>query len=148
MLISPPFLPAPTAGESDEAYLNRAMLCGEPGDGFFPISFDLNWHGGTHLKAPLLAGKVLPVRAIADGKLAYFRQPTPVDTADDAPLNYGGWTDNGCIVLRHETEIGEGESSKVVFYSIYMHLSKISLVTPKVDMRVYRKDIIGESGKI
>lgn len=148
MLISPPFLPAPTAGETDETYLNRAMLCGEPGDGFFPISFDLNWHGGTHLKAPPLAGKVLPVRAIADGKLAYFRQPTPVDTADDAPLNYGGWTDNGCIVLRHETEIGEGESSKVVFYSIYMHLSKISLVNPKVDMRVYRKDIIGESGKI
>ncbi|CAH0147047.1 putative chitinase [Pseudomonas frederiksbergensis] len=148
MLISPPFLPAPTAGESDEAYLNRAMLCGEPGDGFFPISFDLNWHGGTHLKAPKEAGRALPVRAIADGTLAYFREPAPVDTSEDAPLNYSGWTDNGCIVLRHETEIGEGANSKVVFYSIYMHLSKITVKDPKKGMQIYRKEVLGEAGKI
>lgn len=148
MLISPPFLPAPIAGESDEAYLNRAMLCGEPGDGFFPISFDLNWHGGTHLKAPKEAGRALPVRAIADGTLAYFREPAPVDTSEDAPLNYSGWTDNGCIVLRHETEIGEGTNSKVVFYSIYMHLSKITVKDPKKGMQIYRKEALGEAGKI
>ena len=148
MLISPPFLPAPTAGESDEAYLNRAMLCGEPGDGFFPISFDLNWHGGTHLKAPKEAGRALPVRAIADGTLAYFREPAPVDTSEDAPLNYSGWTDNGCIVLRHETEIGEGANSKVVFFSIYMHLSKITIKAPKKGMQIYRKEAIGEAGQI
>lgn len=148
MLISPPFLPAPTAGESDEAYLNRAMLCGEPGDGFFPISFDLNWHGGTHLKAPEEAGRALPVRAIADGTLAYFREPAPVDTSEDAPLNYSGWTDNGCIVLRHETEIGEGANSKVVFFSIYMHLSKLAVKNPTKGMQIYRKDAIGEAGQI
>ncbi|WP_415772284.1 hypothetical protein [Pseudomonas sp. LB3P38] len=148
MLISPPFIPTPAAGESDDAFLARAMLCGAPGDGFFPISFDLNWHGGTHLIAPAEAGHVLPVRAIADGTLAYFRQPTPVDTAADAPLNYSGWTDNGCVVLRHETEIGDGANSKVIFYSIYMHLSKITLVEPKKDMRIYRKDTLGEAGQI
>ncbi|CAB1405308.1 putative kinase [Pseudomonas fluorescens] len=148
MLISPPFLPAPTAGETDEAYLNRAMLCGEPGDGFFPISFDLNWHGGTHLKAPKEAGRALPVRAIADGTLAYFREPTAIDTNPDAPLNYSGWTDNGCIVLRHETEIGEGANARVVFYSIYMHLSKITMKDPKRGMQVYRKESLGEAGKI
>ncbi|PZX01902.1 hydroxyethylthiazole kinase [Pseudomonas sp. 478] len=148
MLISPPFLPAPTAGESDEAYLSRAMLCGKPGDGFFPISFDLNWHGGTHLKAPTEAGHVLPVRAIADGTLAYFREAAPVDTSPDAPLNYGGWTDNGCVVLRHETEIGEGSSSKVVFYSIYMHLSKITVKDLKKGMQIYRKETLGNAGKI
>lgn len=148
MLISPPFLPAPTAGETDEAYLNRAMLCGEPGDGFFPISFDLNWHGGTHLKAPKEAGRALPVRAIADGTLAYFREPAPVDKSEDAPLNYSGWTDNGCIVLRHETEIGEGANSKVVFFSIYMHLSKITVKNPKKGMQIYRKEAIGEAGQI
>lgn len=148
MLISPPFLPAPTAGEDDEAFLNRAMLCGAPGDGFFPISFDLNWHGGTHLKAPTEAGRVLPVRAIADGTLAYFREPAPVDTSAEAPLNYSGWTDNGCIVLRHETEIGEGAHSKVVFYSIYMHLSKITVKDLKKGMQIYRKEALGEAGKI
>ncbi|MEF9672805.1 M23 family metallopeptidase [Pseudomonas sp. PCH446] len=148
MLISPPFIPTPAAGESDEAFLSRAMLCGAPGDGFFPISFDLNWHGGTHLKAPKEAGRILPVRAIADGTLAYFRQPTPVNTGADAPLNYGDWSDNGCVVLRHETEIGKGESSKVVFYSIYMHLSKITLTEPRKDMRIYRKDTLGEAGQI
>jgi hydroxyethylthiazole kinase len=148
MLISPPFLPAPTAGETDEAYLNRAMLCGEPGDGFFPISFDLNWHGGTHLKAPKESGRALPVRAIADGTLAYFREPSPLDTSEDAPLNYSGWTDNGCIVLRHETEIGEGVNSKVVFFSIYMHLSKITMKEPKKGMHIYRKDVLGDAGNI
>ncbi|MGF6283947.1 hypothetical protein [Pseudomonas silensiensis] len=148
MLISPPFIPTPSAGEDDEAFLNRAMLCGAPGDGFFPISFDLNWHGGTHLKAPTEAGHVLPVRAIADGTLAYFREPAPVDTNADAPLNYSGWTDNGCIVLRHETEIGEGANSKVVFFSIYMHLSKLTVKDPKKGMQVYRKETLGEAGKI
>lgn len=148
MLISPPFIPTPVAGESDEAFLDRAMLCGAPGDGFFPISFDLNWHGGTHLKAPTERGDFLPVRAIADGTLAYFRKPSPVEANPDAPLNYGGWTDNGCIILRHETEIGEGASSKVVFYSIYMHLSKITLAEPIKGMRIFRKDTLGEAGKI
>ncbi|KAF2389303.1 M23 family metallopeptidase [Pseudomonas frederiksbergensis] len=148
MLISPPFIPTPSAGEDDETFLNRAMLCGAPGDGFFPISFDLNWHGGTHLKAPGDSGFALPVRAIADGTLAYFRTPAPVDTSADAPLNYGGWTDNGCIVLRHETEIGEGSTSKVAFYSIYMHLSEIKVKDPKKGMQIYRKDVLGEAGKI
>ncbi|WP_277591594.1 hypothetical protein [Pseudomonas chlororaphis] len=149
MIISPPFLPAPVAGETDEAFLERAMVGGVPGDGGFPLSFDLNWHGGIHLSSPQENEKILPVRAIADGKLAYFRSPEAEVVDADHPLRFRrGWTDNGCIVLRHETEIGEGVQSTVVFYSIYMHLSKINLTQPQVGMAIYRKDDIGEAGSI
>ncbi|MCL6691272.1 M23 family metallopeptidase [Pseudomonas sp. R3.Fl] len=149
MIISPPFLPAPIAGESDEAFLDRAMVGGIPGDGGFPLSFDLNWHGGIHLTAPQEAGAPLPVRAIADGTVVYFRKPTEESSNPEHPLHYmDGWTDDGCIVLKHETEIGEGDDAKVVYYSIYMHLSKINLANPSVGQVVYRKDSIGEAGKI
>ncbi len=149
MIISPPFLPAPIAGESDEAFLDRAMVGGIPGDGGFPLSFDLNWHGGIHLTAPQEAGAPLPVRAIADGTVVYFRKPTEESSNPEHPLHYmDGWTDDGCIVLKHETEIGEGDNAKVVYYSIYMHLSKINLANPSVGQVVYRKDSIGEAGKI
>ncbi|MCG8906716.1 M23 family metallopeptidase [Pseudomonas sp. DP-17] len=149
MIISPPFLPAPIAGETDEAFVERAMPGGAVGDGAYPLSFDLNWHGGVHLRAPQENGRVLPVRAIADGTLAYFRPPTEKTDDPTHALNYGdGWTDNGCIVLRHETEIGEGERGQVVFYSIYMHLSKINIPHPQLQQRIYRKDSMGEAGQI
>lgn len=149
MIISPPFIPAPVAGETDEAFVERAMPGGNLGDGAYPLSFDLNWHGGLHLQAPQENGKALPVRAIADGTLAFFRAPTEKSTDPKHALNYGeGWTDDGCIVLRHETEIGEGARSQVVFYSIYMHLSKINIANPQINQRIYRKDSIGEVGEI
>ncbi|MBD9679045.1 M23 family metallopeptidase [Pseudomonas sp. PDM18] len=149
MIISPPFIPAPVARETDEAFVERAMPGGNLGDGAYPLSFDLNWHGGLHLRAPQENGKNLPVRAIADGTLAYFRAPAEKTDDPNNALNYGdGWTDNGCIVLRHETEIGEGARSQVVFYSIYMHLSKINIANPQLKQRIYRKDNIGEVGEI
>lgn len=155
MIISPPFIPAPIPGETDEAFVERAMPGGEPGDGAYPLSFDLNWHGGMHLSAPQENGHPLPVRAIADGKLVYFRAPTAKSDSETHALKYrieqsvgDGWTDDGCIVLRHETEIGEGERGQVVFYSIYMHLSKLNIPHPQLNQRVYRKDSIGEAGQI
>lgn len=150
MLISPPFLPAPISGESDEAFVNRAMQGGTPGDGGFPLSFDLNWHGGIHLTAPQEGDTHLPVRAIADGTLVYCRQPTDEASAPaDHGLRYRDqWTDNGCIVLKHETEIGEGAGASVVFYSIYLHLSKIALATPTKGAKIYRKDELGQAGQI
>lgn len=149
MIISPPFIPAPVAGETDEAFLARAMVGGVPGDGGYPLSFDLNWHGGVHLTAPQEGGRALPVRAICDGILVYFRDSIPENADSAHPLNFrGGWTDKGCVVLRHETEIGEEAQSKVVFYSIYMHLSKISLNSPQIGKVISRKDSIGEAGSI
>ncbi|SDI78030.1 M23 family metallopeptidase [Pseudomonas panipatensis] len=153
MIISPPFLPAKVANETDAAYLDRAMREGVPGDGAFPVSAELNWHGGVHLSARSEGQEgreILPVRAIADGTLAYLRQPTERNDDMHHALNYQGvWTDNGCIVLRHETEIGEGESARVVFYSIYQHLASIAPAVPRqVGMPVYRKDVLGQAGMI
>lgn len=149
MVISPPFLPTSTPGEVDGAYLDRAMLEGVPGKGAFPVSHDLNWHGGVHLTAPEEGGKSLPVRAIADGTLVYIRQPTPRTNDATHPLNYGGaWTDDGCILLRHETEIGEGGQAQVVFYSLYQHLSTIELNAMSVGSKVYRRDVLGQAGSI
>lgn len=149
MIISPPFIPAPIAGETDEAFLARAMVGGVPGDGGYPLSFDLNWHGGMHLTAPKEGQNALPVRAISDGTLAYFRNPTHESADANHPLRYRDkWTDDGCVVIRHETEIGEGAKAKVVFYSIYMHLSKIFLATPQKGKVISRKDKVGEAGSI
>lgn len=150
MIISPPFIPAPVAGETDDAYLARAMVGGIPGDGGYPLSFDLNWHGGIHLTAPQENGKALPACAISDGTLVYFRQPThEAEAAPDHALRYREqWTDDGCVVIKHETDIGEGEKGKIVFYSIYMHLSKITLAAPAKGKKIYRKDVLGEAGKI
>lgn len=150
MLISPPFLPSPVEGESDEAFIERAMQGGAPGKGGYPLSFDLNWHGGIHLEAPNENGITLPVRAIADGKLVYLRQPLK---EADVPLDHGlryqdGWTDNGCLVLEHKTEIGEGAHAQVVFYSIYMHLSKIEITEPTIGKKIYRKEVLGKAGCI
>ncbi|MFZ5959105.1 M23 family metallopeptidase [Pseudomonas knackmussii] len=95
------------------------------------------------------AERHLPVRAIADATLAYVRQPTPVSADPAHPLNLNGkWSDDGCIVLRHETEIGEGDQARVVFYSIYLHLSAIELADCTVGAKVYRKDVLGQAGSI
>lgn len=149
MIISPPFLPVRLVGESDTAYLDRAMCEGVPGRGAFPVSYDLSWHGGVHLTAPTEERATLPVRAIADGTLAYFRQPTARTADAGHPLNHNGaWTDDGCIVLRHETEIGEGEQARLVFYSLYMHLSTLELRDLTLGGRVYRRDVLGQAGSI
>lgn len=147
MLISPPFLPRQTHGEADTDYLDRALHEGAPGQGAFPVSTELNWHGGVHLTAPREEDRALPVRAIADGTLAYLRQPTARQTDPHHPLNYGpGWTDDGCIVLQHQTEIGEGVT--VTFFSLYLHLSSIALTDLTTGSRLYRKDVLGAAGSI
>lgn len=127
MLISPPFLPDRTAGQIDEAWLRAAIIEGRPGDGYFPVSHNLGWHGGSHLTAPARGTQAERVRAIADGTIIFKREPTARVDDSKHPQNYrGGWTDNGCVVLRHESAIGEGENaSSIVFFSIYMHLSVV-----------------------
>ncbi|MFM0340885.1 hydroxyethylthiazole kinase [Paraburkholderia fungorum] len=122
-----------------------------PGNGAYPISFNLGWHGGVHLIAPRDAQAIIePVRAIADGTVVYVRQNSPQTTA----LNYRNVrTDDGCVVVRHETEIGEATSATdtstatVVFFSIYMHLHKVfdAIVAGR---KLYRKDKIGNAGEI
>ena len=154
MLISPPFLPTRTADESEDGWLDRCMAGGAPGAGAFPVSFNLGWHGGMHLKAPRDGASFEPVRAIADGTVVFRRDPSspPAGTLpeDHAQAYNGGWTDNGVVVIRHDTEIGEGTDASVTFFSIYMHLNAIdaAVSTTVRGGRIFRKAEIGQAGQI
>jgi predicted chitinase len=148
MIISPPFLLARNANETDEAWINRCMTGGQPGDGAFPLSHAMQWHGGMHLTEPEAHA---PVRAIADGDVVYWRDPTESPSGplpSEHPQAYrGGWTDNGVIVLRHQTEIGEGANANVTFFSIYMHLRQIE-TTVRPGRRIDRKAAMGLAGEV
>lgn len=157
MIISPPFLPKRDPGETDAHYFDRAIPGGALDDGGFPMSFGGNWHGGPHFTAP--AGPVvrgvphrLPVRAIADGTVAFVRQPTAKNSNPKHPLNYRGrWTDDGCVIIEHTTDIGAntaGKATTVTFFSITMHLKSVNGALPAVGKHVYRKDVLGHAGRI
>lgn len=130
------------------------MAGGEPGDGAYPLSFNLGWHGGMHLVAPNTGTTTEPVRAIADGTVVFRRNPTPQPAGplpEGHPQAYhGGWTDNGVVVIRHDTEIGEGPNGQVRFFSIYMHLREIAAAvsTSANSGRISRKAVIGQAGQI
>lgn len=149
MLISPPFLPPRVANQSEDEWLSAAMSGEAPGHGAFPVSFNLGWHGGVHLAAPALGTGFEPVRAIADGTVVFMRQPTEglPNLAVDHPLMYNNATSDGVVVLRHETEIGEGNNASVTFYSIYVHLHEIPAAV-RSGRPVYRKEVIGRPGYI
>lgn len=156
MLISPPFLPARPHNMTEDAWLALAMPAGPQGHGKFPLSFNLGWHGGVHLEAPLENGHRLPVRAIADGTVVYVRKPVPKNGNKDDPLNYGDvdgnavWTDKGCVIIKHTTSIGAnaaGTETEITFFSIYMHLNQIRQAVQK-NKKIYRKDEIGDAGII
>lgn len=148
MIISPPYLLAHNANETDDAWINRCMLGGEPGDGAYPLSNAMQWHGGLHLREPEANAWV---RAIADGEVVFLRRPTEQPAGplpeDHAQAYRGGWTDNGVVVLRHQTEIGEGDNASVTFFSIYMHLREIDAAV-QPDRRIYRKSPLGRAGQI
>jgi hydroxyethylthiazole kinase len=150
MLISPPFLPERQANETENAWLDRAML--EVEDGSFPVGNNLCWHGGIHLQAPDDAGgQPLPVRAIADGVVRFARNATPHSSDSEHILAYdNGWTSDGVVVIEHNTEIGAAADNTPVnvrFYSIYNHLTDIpdSVIA---GARIYRKEIVGQAGYI
>jgi predicted chitinase len=173
MIISPPFLPARAAGVTDEAWINTAMPAPasrlkstNAPEGSFPLSNELGWHNGMHIAAPANQ----PVRAIADGKVIFAGKPNAVKTDVTDPQNYNpfdadpskptaAWTDNGCIILEHKTEIGAqgATATEVTYYSLYMHLSDLARITPAgqttkrlltVGDNVLRKDEIGSTGQV
>lgn len=151
MLLSPPFLLERLASETDEQWIDRCMSGGQPGDGAFPLSFNLGWHGGLHLISPMNGSQPEPVRAIADGTVVIVRPPSARPNGPlpaQHPQAYGrGWTDNGVIVLRHETEIGDGAGARVVFFSVYMHLGVVHPAVQSGRM-MYRKTEIGVAGQV
>ncbi|AIY41472.1 hypothetical protein LT85_2314 [Collimonas arenae] len=160
MLISFPFLPEPNAvtGYELAALAEVAKLddC-ESVHGTYPLSYQRSWHGGIHLH-PQTIGQ--PVRAIADGTVVAYRLAgTAVEEGQD----------NGFVLLKHETETGNGRP--ITFYSLYMHLANTKDIGHEKDKsrsvmipllrqpgsadivadgktKVYRKDILGYCGKM
>ncbi|MCT9118810.1 M23 family metallopeptidase [Cupriavidus gilardii] len=154
MLISPPFLPPRAANQTESEWIDAAMSGGEPGDGSYPVSYNLGWHGGLHLTAPARGTNgTEPVRAIADGTVVYRRgsHEPPPPPAPDSPLSFGGRTSDGVVVIRHETEIGAARQgnapTRVVFFSIYMHLHTVRN-TVQVGSRINRKAELGQAGYV
>ena len=161
MVISPPFLPVPEPGESDAQWLARAMkqqaadaIDSHAQAGSFPISASRMWHTGIHLTAPPAPGGFQPVRAVADGQVIHVRRPTPHSSDAEHPLNYspGGqafWSDDGCVIVRHSTDIGAVDevTTSVTWYTLTMHLCTVESAV-KVGARIYRKDVIGNPGKV
>lgn len=149
MLISYPIMTteAGAGGTVRNSGYSTAMFADPPvGSGAYPFSANMRWHGGIHLSY----GSEL-IRCIADGEVAFVRPAKEKNTNDKDPLNYGTadgglaatWTDNGCVVIKHEAETGE--KTKFVFWSVYMHLSSISV---KNGQALDRKASIGRGGEI
>ncbi|WP_421417692.1 M23 family metallopeptidase, partial [Pseudocitrobacter faecalis] len=145
MIISPPFLRDKEATQSDADWI-EAMMPVNARRGY-PLNASASWHGGIHISHTDTGTAAEKVRAIADGTVVSFRKPSPPEKRDQFPLKYAAvrGTDDGYVLLKHETEIGSGEDSKVVFYSLYMHL-KFLEAEIKADAKIYRKDPLGSSG--
>lgn len=145
MIISPPFLLA-NAGfpqSYDVECVNSVMQGGVVGSGGFPVSQGMAWHGGTHLAAPT---SDTPVRAIADGTVIFRRDNTPI-------VHGGKEYSSGCVVIRHETEIGATPGANptpttLTYYSISQHLRSLDKDLPAVGKPVWRRMPLGLAGKI
>ncbi|EPJ7451062.1 M23 family peptidase [Klebsiella pneumoniae] len=91
------------------------------------------------------------MRAIADGTVVSLRKSS--DKRDLAPFNINAdkpntkGSNDGYVLIKHETEIGSGDEGKVAFYSLYMHLKSLA-ETVKAGDKVYRKDPIGLPGMV
>ncbi|HBR2939870.1 TPA: M23 family metallopeptidase [Klebsiella pneumoniae] len=91
------------------------------------------------------------MRAIADGTVVSLRKSS--DKRDLAPFNINAdkpntkGSNHGYVLIKHETEIGNGDEGKVAFYSLYMHLKSLA-ETVKAGDKVYRKDPIGLPGMV
>lgn len=171
MIISPPFLPARVANQTDTAWLDQAFAPALPlretnaPAGSYPLGVGLAWHNGLHVQGVAAADNQTPVYAIADGEVIHVSPPVRGNNEPDHPQNFNPfgngatWTDNGLVILRHETEIGANgdQPTTLTYFSAYMHLNQIGRITPagqqtaralQVRDRVYRKDEIGKAGQI
>ncbi|CZU84086.1 M23 family metallopeptidase [Enterobacter cloacae] len=145
MIISPPFLRDKDVTQSDADWI-EAMMPVNARRGY-PLNASESWHGGILISHTDTGTVPEKVRAIADGTVVSFRKPSPPEKRDQFPLKYAPvrGTDDGYVLLKHETEIGSGEDGRVVFYSLYMHL-KFLETEIKADAKIYRKDPLGSSG--
>jgi predicted chitinase len=145
MIISPPFLRNRDVSQSDAGWVD-AMIPVSSSRGY-PLNASDSWHGGIHISHTDSGAVPNKVRAIADGTVESFRIPSKPWKRDQFPLKYSPirGTDDGYVLLKHETEIGSGEDGKIVFYSLYMHLKHLEAEI-KTGSKIYRKAPIGSSG--
>lgn len=146
MIISPPFIREQNAGDSEDSWVNSMLPIDATRS--FPLNADGSWHGGVHVTHTDKTHHPEMVRAIADGVVVSFRKPSGTDKRDAFPLNYNGQTDNGYVLLKHETAIGSGDSGSIVFYSLYMHLRDRLDPAVAEGARIWRKDPIGMNGMV
>jgi predicted chitinase len=135
----------------EQALQAHAFYEGLPGNGAWGVSHKMSWHSGLHMTPN---PTTLPVRAIADGVLIYQRDSAlHNDTPAGSPLRYCGSSDNGVVVLRHTTDMGDGpEAENITFYSLYFHLSQSLLKDAQNKLLppgtiIPRKQEIGHVGK-
>jgi len=145
MIISPPFLRNKQATQSEADWIDAMMPVSSRRG--YPLNTLDSWHGGIHIPHTDPGNSSEKVRAIADGTVVSFRMPSEPWKRDQLPLKYSPvrGTDDGYVLLKHETEIGAGENGKVVFYSLYMHLKHLEKEI-KTDAKIYRKAPLGSSG--
>ena len=149
MIISPPLLKAKDAHETDAAWIERVMTVVDRRG--YPVNGYGSWHGGIHIRQTDKGRPAESVRAIADGTVVSLRKSS--DKRDQAPFNINAdkpntkGSDDGYVLIKHETEIGSGDEAKVAFYSLYMHLKSLA-ETVKEGEKVYRKDPLGTPGVV
>lgn len=107
----------------------------------YPVNQKVSWHGGIHI-----LGMALNVQAIMDGTVVYARQKS--GKHNQAPLNYQGATQDGCVLIKHTLKLPKGSVS-VTFYSLYMHLMDVeSTVLSKVGKTIKRGAKLGNIGMV
>lgn len=117
MLISYPVLPAGADTQTESEKFDAMLAMAQTQRGLYPVTTGNRWHGGIHLTP----GDA-PIRAIADGVIVAYRLATG---AKDYPGQ--GAYDTSFVLIKHETE--SGQNTRVVFYSLYMHLRSKGLLS-------------------
>lgn len=97
-----------------DAMFNNSEILSGP----YPMGKNRFWHGGVHVHP---SDRSSPIRAIADGEVVAYRY----DDADstDAYFDKVPYS-RSFVLLKHEAELGQTTlgTSKLTFYSLYMHL--------------------------
>lgn len=148
MNISPPTLKQAQHEMPDSEWLNALLPSTTLGG--YPVTSQFEWHGGMHVQLSG-SGEQNNVRAIANGYVIHYRDcgPGELNPDEDSPLRRHGLDTPGCVVMRHETEIGSGRDGYVVFYSVYQNLGKLSpevMIAFQKGKILARKQIIGKAG--
>ncbi|EPX60188.1 hypothetical protein D187_002274 [Cystobacter fuscus DSM 2262] len=171
MLISYPLLSASQRNASEQARLQHMLNQTRSDEGIYPVTVGNRWHGGIHLEPE---SENEPIRAIADGEVIAYRVAADVETYAQAQDSVGARSpqqeqdrfDTSFVLLKHTTN--SGENTRVVFYSLYMHLRSRgqltaaqlaqlpaflrnstpgpNAVSAPANTRVWRKEVLGFAG--